>query len=866
MASSFSPVRGDNQSSGAGSEKKGVGGSIMERESSPSLVREKKLEEGLQQDMSPLKNGGSRPEESRAVETTAVGPLATTSTSALTSSTQSITTSATASSTTVPPSAVVTLSDPSNQQQQQQQQEPNIKDTKKNPKLQKIYSLLTHRRLLLQRVQQCQKASQERLKVYASSAAAATKESNVNASSTTAATATTAALDAKGGNSSSPLPPATAAITVPKNYRTPRLFASQQSEVQHYQSLCAHALQYTNKRPSSTTHDKSATAASSATATTLPPRPSLRKGASVGKKMQAAVASLTSGGGAAAGWGAASDGGNTSNAVVVVGNKPATTTKAEPQRTALGSSSSPLAPGVVLPLTSSSSLAVPIASINPTVIPPPSMMSMSTSTHPIATEAAAPVAPVPKGKVLKRKSSKVKRQSSKKSNAMSSSSDLAPTANRPLHAGMGDMDYLSAWGTPPIPPSSAGEYWSSHYSNVPPPPHHFSQSMGGSIPSRSLCPELQVLRNRKKELLDRLEQLQQEGRDTGSVLEKESVSAQSRSDVYMEKGTNSCFLPERRKTQWDYVLEEMRWLSTDFVEERKWKVASARAISTAVSSQAASKRRSPKRKQGLRSPPPSSDREKPPPPSQPMDGSSQVEAGKEARPIVTEQLESMGTQDSSCAVITPEAEIDIKTYEDPTEEEVEQCRRVSTLLSTVVQAQWDSIAKDGDSLRSQSKVAFSSLRFLRSMSGTKGNISNKEEPMNVLDEVMTDDLDSLQRQLSYDEILRHLLSILEAVSKTKSNLKNVENENGNEFNFEPCNSQRKGIQFVESLWSNESNLSSGVVLKGSYGCGKTVLTALIARRRLNAGPQLVLCSSASVVSWPRKMDLFNMSIFSLNLL
>ena len=183
----------------------------------------------------------------------------------------------------------------------------------------------------------------------------------------------------------------------------------------------------------------------------------------------------------------------------------------------------------------------------------------------------------------------------------------------------------------------------------------------------------------------------------------------------------------------------------------------------------------------------------PPPPSQPMDGSSRVEEGGvvEAGPIVTEQLGSMEVQGSSCAVITPEVEMDIKTYEDPTEEEVEQSRRVSTLLSTVLQAQWDSIAKDGDSLRSQSKIASSCVRFLRSMSSIKGNISNKEDPTNVLDKVMTDDLDSLQKQLSYDEILRHLLRLLEAVSKTKSNLKNATNEKGDELNFEPCNNQRK---------------------------------------------------------------------------
>jgi hypothetical protein len=40
--------------------------------------------------------------------------------------------------------------------------------------------------------------------------------------------------------------------------------------------------------------------------------------------------------------------------------------------------------------------------------------------------------------------------------------------------------------------------------------------------------------------------------------------------------------PQRRKTHWDYLLEEMRWLATDFVEERKWKASSGRLLSAAV--------------------------------------------------------------------------------------------------------------------------------------------------------------------------------------------------------------------------------------------------------------------------------------------
>lgn len=40
--------------------------------------------------------------------------------------------------------------------------------------------------------------------------------------------------------------------------------------------------------------------------------------------------------------------------------------------------------------------------------------------------------------------------------------------------------------------------------------------------------------------------------------------------------------PNRIKTQWDYLLEEMQWLATDFHQEKKWKKAAAKKLAMAV--------------------------------------------------------------------------------------------------------------------------------------------------------------------------------------------------------------------------------------------------------------------------------------------
>lgn len=34
----------------------------------------------------------------------------------------------------------------------------------------------------------------------------------------------------------------------------------------------------------------------------------------------------------------------------------------------------------------------------------------------------------------------------------------------------------------------------------------------------------------------------------------------------------------RPRAHWDYLLEEMQWMATDFAQERRWKVAAAKKV------------------------------------------------------------------------------------------------------------------------------------------------------------------------------------------------------------------------------------------------------------------------------------------------
>lgn len=39
-----------------------------------------------------------------------------------------------------------------------------------------------------------------------------------------------------------------------------------------------------------------------------------------------------------------------------------------------------------------------------------------------------------------------------------------------------------------------------------------------------------------------------------------------------------CHEPNRPKTHWDFLLEEMEWMANDFAQERKWKLSSSKRV------------------------------------------------------------------------------------------------------------------------------------------------------------------------------------------------------------------------------------------------------------------------------------------------
>lgn len=56
-----------------------------------------------------------------------------------------------------------------------------------------------------------------------------------------------------------------------------------------------------------------------------------------------------------------------------------------------------------------------------------------------------------------------------------------------------------------------------------------------------------------------------------SELQKEGM-------IFYDRRLPKVHEPSRIKSHWDYLLEEMQWLATDFTQERKWKRIAARKV------------------------------------------------------------------------------------------------------------------------------------------------------------------------------------------------------------------------------------------------------------------------------------------------
>lgn len=591
-----------------------------------------------------------------------------------------------------------------------------------------------------------------------------------------------------------------------------RKFVSKEAEIESYADLSKYALSFTVKKVPPIKAP--------------PPAPrniSLRTGSTVGNKMKAAVATLTTN----VGW--VSDNSSQSNAKV---NK---NISVPPTAPAIEGISQPAQPSM-----KNGSDAVAVAPLHKAIPPPAVLKSAAISAVPITPATSTMSAPknnvkklsataTSTGKQLKKKSSQQGKKRSGKSirggNNMSSSE--IPASKKPLHLA-----------------GSKGVGQNGREFNY---------------PSRVLCPETDRLRRKRREIVAKLDKLAR--KRYGDILIKQDIDRQKLKRIQFidnpyskgmkmpwknltGAGTAPCILPEKRKTQWDYVLEEMRWLATDFVEEHKWKKASAKTLATAVTTyhvEASTQAKLSPPKQDKVSPSSSKVEEK-------VSNGNLIEVKMERE---DESMDEDSESDSAVDELMSSLE-----FVDPTDEDVKSAIMNAKLMNKYVEAHWKLAGLNPEMVHGDEQAAaYSRQGRIRQREAKTSETANVQEAPRDKNEEWNSN--SQVQNLSFEEIQKQIQSSLESIKSAKSEMVDKFCDYYSELSdgldstdLEVQEEQAEKLQFAETLWKEEKNrpVISGSIITGPIGCGKTFTTGLLLWRRRHQGPQLLLCTGASLVS------------------
>lgn len=617
----------------------------------------------------------------------------------------------------------------------------------------KALAILQHRKMLLERLQLCKRATQTRLKEYEKPS-----------------------CEKKGLD----------AETNEMFASRKRKFKSKEEEIKTYNELSEYAMNFTVKKAP----------------IKPPPAPtprniSLRTGSSVGNKMKAAVATLTTN----VGW--ISDASSSSSQV---------------QR---NTSISPIAPGSINPVRASiapSSRNEGVASLKTDKpIEQKQQMNGKSATNSISDGAQFPlsngldVLPIkPKinvkkvdvsvgNQAKKRLSHSGKKINKKSSKSSSSSNEPLSVTSKPIH----QMVQKS------IPTLMIDETRSSR------PP--------------IICPEADRLRKKRRLLVQKLDSLIKNTYADAMII-KQSSEGRSLKRLHYDDNPYSnankiawqrfmkadeppCMLPERRKTQWDYVLEEMRWLSTDFIEEKKWKMSTAKVVATNVLKHRAEKfnqiKSSPKKLIK------SSSNEK-----------KEISQIKEVTIETKSSKEDESMDEESDTESVTEERVSTLEFVDPTDDDLENVKDLSSKIDKMIIDTW--IIRRNEDSNQDNTVA-----------------STSETEKNITD--YNDENECTMKQLTFIEMK-------DEVEKIRDHSNHLHAQDDMNEDIIQCikdaqvqvyDDQLEVLHHTMSLWQE----SKGSILSGPIGCGKTFMTSLLAWTRRNEGVQIVICPSISVVSF-----------------
>ena len=318
--------------------------------------------------------------------------------------------------------------------------------------------------------------------------------------------------------------------------------------------------------------------------------------------------------------------------------------------------------------------------------------------------------------------------------------------------------------------------------------------------------------------------LHRTSRHGGSDKSNQKLSSTSAVPIWESPGDPpTC--PPRRKTHWDTVLEEMRWMATDFIEEQKWKYATSRVLSVQVSTFVSSSTK--------KCPPKNSHATQLVADSSEITRTSDVQnVDKHCMNNIQKDSRATGTSLLSAAAFS--------NFQPITRDDILSVRKIAKHISDVV-TDMGQLNK----MLSGPSIAIAPTVDTSCQSNTITDEYGTTEPS--LD-FLKEKADFIQRVSTHvDRISK---STTEQLSITHEENKSTEDKSNANI-IQPSVEQIRTINMIEDRWQRSG---IGSVLHGPRASGKTIVACCLLHRNRSKGPQLLVCSSASLVRFDRKYN------------
>ena len=404
-------------------------------------------------------------------------------------------------------------------------------------------------------------------------------------------------------------------------------------------------------------------------------------------------------------------------------------------------------------------------------------------------------------------------------------------------------------------------------------PKSATTSTDNSGPYLTLSSGAIRLRDRRDELAQKLSDLLQKQHAMNSVGEKRKYDALSTSKkspftpnklpkVVKAKVTQSSLtklsslsemgtmkeaprLPTRRMTQWDCILEEMRWMASDFIEERKWKVACGEALSSSVKQHVEEQKLAARTAKGKSKTTP----------NKTDDQSASTETPSSSNAITAKSSKSAETKSGDRRKMSISDSNPM--YVESSNEDIAHSKKVSKLLSLTVSDHWDVIRNKGAFPRTRDGYVAGYERFRKVKEELLGDTSGVHVKSCDNDHAVTPPAAPPKfQELEFDDISKKLQKAVEATKSLKAKTNDAlgkeralqKYRKSFTCGIDLSNEQMKAVHFIESVWAAREETGVAAVLGGNcLGRGKTIAGCATLWKNRLAGPQLVLCSPASLV-------------------